>query len=191
MRLSPERRKSLETLACLGTVAVSATLARVHGARASDPRRPPFGIRPAPVSSYARRTTTRFLHDGSKQAAYSLDREEHRAETHLRIGRALLASVMAINSPERRSSRDQLNRVAATANRSTRNRSGATINLALDEIIQAIGPHESGLAHFSGRHGAVGRRDWSSQYELLSPVARVAPSVIFLSVTSTSRCTVA
>src|SRR6202022_2224437 len=37
----------------------------------------------------------KFLHDRIQQAAYTLIPEEHRAEVHLRIGRALLASMTA------------------------------------------------------------------------------------------------
>ena len=41
----------------------------------------------------------KFLHDQIQQAAYTLIPEEQRAEVHLRIGRALLASMTADELP--------------------------------------------------------------------------------------------
>ena len=41
-----------------------------------------------PGSSYRQDGAYKFLHDRIQQAAYSLIPEAHRAEAHLRIGRA-------------------------------------------------------------------------------------------------------
>ncbi|MDT7817717.1 MAG: hypothetical protein QOJ51_6801 [Acidobacteriaceae bacterium] len=48
---------------------------------------------------FQQESTYKFLRDRIQQAAYSLIPEEHRAQVHLRVGRALLVSMTATSSP--------------------------------------------------------------------------------------------
>src|SRR5467141_1204322 len=166
MRLSPQAQEAVKQLACRGNVADSATLALVHG----ETEQAIHGaLREAVRAGLVLRQENdyRFLHDRIQQAAYSLIREEHRAETHLRIGRALLASVMADQLAERLFDvANQLNRGAALLIGRDEKSQVATINLRAGRRAKASAAYESGLAYFSAGMALLDERDWSSQYEL-------------------------
>ena len=67
----------------------------------------------------------KFLHDRIQQAAYSLILDERRADIHLRIGRALLASLSADALAEHLFDvANQLNRGAGAADRPRREIAG-------------------------------------------------------------------
>ena len=91
-RLSDMTQAALQQLACLGNVAEIATLCTVFGQSEEDDPCCASGCRPHRADLrlegfYA------FLHDRIQEAAYALIPESERAEAHLRIGRALLASL--------------------------------------------------------------------------------------------------
>jgi len=151
---------------------------------ASDPRRLREAVRAGLV--LRQENDYRFLHDRIQQAAYSLIREEHRAETHLRIGRALLASAMADQLAERLFDvANQLNRGAALLIDRDEKSQVATINLRAGRKAKASAAYESGLAYFSAGMALLDERDWGGQYGLTSACGSNARSASFLSVTST------
>ena len=84
----------LKEFACLGNVVDIAKLALVHGKTEQVTRAALWeAVRTGLV--FHQESAYKFLHDRIHQAAYSLVPEEHRAEVHLRIGRALLADMTA------------------------------------------------------------------------------------------------
>ena len=110
----------MKQLACLGHVAEIATLTLVHeeteeAMHATLREAVHAGLIDRQDGAY------RFLHDRIQQAAYSLIPDEHRADIHLRIGRALLANMTADQLEEHLFDvANQLNRGAAHADRSRR-----------------------------------------------------------------------
>jgi PAS domain S-box-containing protein len=154
----------VKQLACLGNVADSATLALVHTEQAIH-----GALREAVRAGLVLRQENdyRFLHDRIQQAAYSLIREEHRAETHLRIGRVLLASMMADQLAERLFDvANHLNRGAALLIDRDEKSQVATINLRAGRKAKASAAYESALAYFSAGMALLDEKDWGGQYEL-------------------------
>ena len=91
-RLSGTTQTALKQLACLGNVVEIATLSLVHGESEEEIHAALLEAARAGLilrleGSYA------FLHDRIQEAAYALIPEGERAGAHLRIGRALLASM--------------------------------------------------------------------------------------------------
>src|ERR1700716_1150082 len=91
-RFSSTTQEALKQLACLGNVAPTATLALVRGTTEESVHAALWeAVRAGLV--FHQESAYKFLHDRIQQAAYSLIGEEQRADVHLRIGRALLASM--------------------------------------------------------------------------------------------------
>jgi predicted ATPase len=91
-RLSATTQEALKQLACLGNGADLVTLTLVceeteEAVHAALWEAVYAGLVLQQESAYT------FLHDRIQQAAYSLIKEDRRADVHLRIGRALLASM--------------------------------------------------------------------------------------------------
>src|SRR6202166_1793614 len=93
-RLSSATQTALQQLACLGNVVEFATLTLVYGK--SEEKIHTSLLEAAHTGLIVRlEGCYAFLHDRIQEAAYALIREGARAGVHLRIGRALLASMTA------------------------------------------------------------------------------------------------
>ena len=108
-----------------------------------------------------------FLHDRIQQAAYSLIPEEHRADVHLRIGRALLASMTADQLAEHLFDvANQLNRGAARLIDRDEKAQVATIDLRAGRKAKASAAYASACVYFAAGMALLDESDWGSQYEL-------------------------
>ena len=165
-RLSATTQEALKQLACLGNVAEIATLALVHGETEEAMHAALWeAVRAGLV--FRQESAYKFLHDRIQQAAYSLIPEEHRADVHLRIGRALLASMTADELAEHLFDvANQLNRGAARLIDRDEKAQVATINLRAGRKAKASAAYASARAYFAAGMALLDERDWGSQYEL-------------------------
>jgi PAS domain S-box-containing protein len=165
-RFSSTTQEALKQLACLGNVAPIATLALVHG----ETEEAIHGALWEAVHAglvFREDKAFRFLHDRIQQAAYSLVPDEQRADVHLRIGRALLASMTADELAEHRFDvANQLNRGAARLIDREEKTQVATIDLRAGRKAKASAAYASAGAYFSAGMALLDERDWGSQYEL-------------------------
>jgi predicted ATPase len=165
MRLSSTAQEALKQLACLGNVATTTTLSLVQGTteeaiHAAFWEAVHAGLVVRLDDAY------RFLHDRIQQAAYSLFREEERAEVHLRIGRKLIANLTA----------DQLaEHLFDVANQLGRGTPGlidrdekaqvATIDLRAGRKAKASAAYASARTYFTAGMALLDERDWDDRYE--------------------------
>jgi serine/threonine protein kinase len=158
-RLSSAVQEILKQLACLGNVATITTLSLVHQTTEEAIH---AALREAVHAGLVVREDSayKFLHDRIQQAAYSLFREEERAEVHLRIGRALIANLTA----------DQLaEHLFDVANQLGRGTSGlidreeraqvATIDLRAGRRAKASAAYASARAYFSAGMELLDEKD--------------------------------
>ncbi len=112
-------------------------------------------------------STFRFLHDRIQQAAYSLIPDEQRADVHLRIGRALLASMTADQLAEHLFDvANQLNRGGALLIDPDEKAQVATIDLHAGQKAKASAAYAAAGAYFSAAMALLDQSAWDTQYEL-------------------------
>ncbi|MEA3158007.1 MAG: hypothetical protein QOK44_5596, partial [Betaproteobacteria bacterium] len=165
-RLPDSTQEALKQLACLGNIAEIATLTLVHGETAETIHAALWDAVHAGLVCRVE-TAYKFLHDRIQQAAYSLIPEEHRAEVHLRIGRALMASLTADPLAEHVFDvANQLNRGAALLIDRDEKVQVATIDLSAGRKAKASTAYASAREYFSAGMALLDDRDWESQYQL-------------------------
>src|SRR5712664_1179549 len=165
-RFSSTTQEALKQLACLGNVAPTANLALVHGTTEEAMHTALWEAVHAGLV-FREDSAYKFLHDRIQQAAYSLIPEEHRAEVHLRIGRALLASMTADQLADHLFDvANQLNRGAARLVDRDEKMQVAMIDLRAGRKAKASAAYASALKYFSAGMALLDERDWGSQYEL-------------------------
>jgi PAS domain S-box-containing protein len=166
-RFSATTQEALKHLACLGNVAPTATLALVHetteeATHAALSEAVHAGLLFREDGAY------RFLHDRIQQAAYSLIADEQRADVHLRIGRALLASMTADELTEHLFDvANQFNRGVARLIDRDEKPQVAAIDLRAGRKAKASAAFESACLYLASGMALLDERDWSSQYELM------------------------
>jgi serine/threonine protein kinase len=166
-RLSVPAQEAMKQLACLGNVADVATLTLVYEkteeALHADLWEAVYaGLVLRQESAYT------FLHDRIQQAAYSLIPEERRADVHLRIGRALLASMTADQLAEHLFDvASQLNRGAARLIERDEKAQVATLDLRAGRKAKASAAYASACAYLAAGMALLDERDWDSRYELM------------------------
>jgi PAS domain S-box-containing protein len=164
--LSTTTQEALKQLACLGNVAEVATLTLVHGETEEEIHTALWeavrtGLILRQEESYA------FLHDRIQEAAYTLIPEDERAGAHLRIGRALLASMTADGLAEHLFDvANQLNRGAELLIDRGERVQVAAIDLRAGRKAKASAAYASARAYFSAGISLLDDRAWDSQYEL-------------------------
>ena len=166
-RFSTTTQEALKQLACLGNVAEIATLTLVYGEAAEAMHAALWEAVHAGLV-FRLGSTYKFLHDRIQQAAYTLIPEEHRAETHLRIGRVLLASMRADELAEHLFDvANQLNQGAARLVDRDEKAQVATIDLRTGRKAKASAAYASACVYFAAGMTLLDERDWASQYELM------------------------
>src|SRR5258705_2630226 len=165
-RFSATTQEALKQLACLGNVVEIATLTVVLreteeaiGAALAE------AVHAGVVSRHE--NAYKFLHDRIQQAAYSLIPEERRAEVHLRIGRALLASTTADQLAEHLFDvANQLNRGSGRLIERDEKAQVATIDLRAGRKAKASAAYASARAYFAAGMALLDEGDWDGHYEL-------------------------
>ena len=165
-RLSAPAQEAIKQLACLGAVADVATLTLVSRKteEASD-----AALLEAVHAGLVFQSDNayKFLHDRIQQAAYSLIPEEHRADVHLSIGRALLASMTSDQLAEHLFDvANQFSRGAARLLDHDEKAQVATIDLRAGQKAKASAAYASARAYFSAGMALLDESDWVSHYEL-------------------------
>jgi PAS domain S-box-containing protein len=165
-RLSSSTQDLLKQLACLGNVVPTGTLAVVYGTTEEAMHAALWEAVQAGLV-FHHETTWKFLHDRIQQAAYSLIPDEHRADVHLHIGRALLAGRKADQLTEHLfDTANQFNRGAARLIDRDEKARAATINLRAGRQAKASAAYASACVHLAAGITLLDESDWDSQYEL-------------------------
>jgi PAS domain S-box-containing protein len=165
-RLSGTTQAALQQLACLGNVVEIARLSlvfweseeAVHTSLLEAVR---TGLILRLEGSYA------FLHDRIQEAAYTLIAEDDRAAAHLRIGRALLASMTADKLADHLFDvANQMNRGAERLIDRDEKVQVATIDLRAGRKAKASAAYASASAFFAAGMTLLDEQAWSDQHEL-------------------------
>ena len=165
-RLSARTQEALKQLACLGSVAETATLAVIHGETEEAMHAALWEAVHAGLV-FRQESAYKFLHDRIRQAAYLLIPEQHRADIHLRIGRVLLASTTADRLAEHLFDiANQLNRGAARLIDRDEKAQVATVDLRAGRKAKASAAYASAHAYFAAGMDLLDDRDWGLRYEL-------------------------
>jgi hypothetical protein len=166
-RLSATTQEVLKDLACLGNVAEIAALTLVQG-KTEEEIDAAFWESLQAGLIFRLENAYKFLHDRIQEAAYSLIPEAHRAEVHLRIGRMLLAGMMADELVEHLFDvANQFNRGAALLVDQDERARVATIDLRAGRKAKASAAYAPACVYFSTAMRLLDERDWDSQYALM------------------------
>jgi predicted ATPase/signal transduction histidine kinase len=165
-RLPHHTQTALQQLACIGNAAEIATLSAVFGQ--SEEQIHSALLEAVRTGLILRRGGSYvFLHDRIQEAAFALIPESERAEVHLSIGRALLASLAADGVAENLFEvANQLNRGAELLVDHNEKVRVAAIDLRAGRKAKASAAYASARGYFAAGIGLLEENDWSSQYEL-------------------------
>jgi PAS domain S-box-containing protein len=165
-RFSATTQEALKQLACLGNVAPTATLSLVHGITEEAMHAALWEAVHAGLV-FREDSAYKFLHDRIQQAAYSLIPDEHRADVHLRIGRALARMTADELAEHLFDVANQFNRGATRVVDRNEKAQVATIDLRAGRKAKASAAFASARAYFAAGMALLDERDWGSQYELM------------------------
>ncbi|MEA3112735.1 MAG: hypothetical protein QOG58_2534, partial [Caballeronia sp.] len=166
-QLPTPAQKALQLAACLGNTFDLRHLALVSGHSTVEAEQ---GLAAAKRESLIARTdgTGKFLHDRIQQAAYSLIPEADRAGVHLRIGRALLASMTADELAEHVFDvANQFNRGAALLIERDEKARVAVLDLRAGRRAKASAAYASARLYLAAGMALLDETYWASQYELM------------------------
>jgi PAS domain S-box-containing protein len=165
-RLSSTTQEALKQLACLGNVAPIATLSLVYGTTEQAMHAALWEAVHAGLV-FREDGVYRFLHDRIQQAAYSLIADEQRADVHLRIGRALLASMTAGQLAEHLFDiANQFNRGAGLLSHRDEKAQVATIGLRAGRKAKASTAYASACAYLAAGMNLLDDEHWRGHYAL-------------------------
>ena len=166
-RFTGTSQEALKQLACLGNVAPTANLALLQGTTEEATHAALWDAVHAGLV-VRENGAYRFLHDRIQQAAYSLIADEQRCDIHLRIGRALLASMTADELTEHLFDvANQFNRGAARLIDPNEKLQVAAIDLRAGQKAKASAAFESACVYLVSGIALLDERAWSNRYELM------------------------
>jgi PAS domain S-box-containing protein len=165
-RLSSTTQEALKQLACLGNIAPIATLALIH--RTTEEAIHVALWEAVRADLVVRQDSAyKFRHDRIEQAAYSLIPDEQRADVHLRIGRALLASMTADELAEHLFDvANHFNRGATLLVDREEKAQVATIELRAGRKAKASTAFASACLYLVAGMAMLDESDWDSHYDL-------------------------
>ncbi|MFM0277763.1 AAA family ATPase [Paraburkholderia sediminicola] len=167
MRLSATTQAALKQLACLGNVVDIAMLALVHGASEETLHAALWEAVQAGLLLREGSTYT-FLHDRVQQAAYSTISPQYRNESHLRIGRLMLANMTAAELAEHLFDvANQLIRGAELIKDLCEKAQVAMIDLRAGRRAKASAAYASACVYLRSGMSLLDDQHWSSQYDLM------------------------
>jgi PAS domain S-box-containing protein len=169
-RLSLQTQRALQEMACLGNSADFTTLSIVYDIPEEQVHvslweavRLEFVLRLE--SSY------QFIHDRVQEAAYSLIPEELRAQSHLRIGRTLIAHLPVEKQEEAIFEIvNQFNRGATLVSTPDEREQLAKLNLIAAKRAKAATAYASALKYLGTGTTLLPKDCWESKYELVFPL---------------------
>jgi PAS domain S-box-containing protein len=166
-RLPVETQQALQLLACMGNSAECALLEMVspqsneemHGQLREAVR---AGLIFLTEQSYT------FVHDRVQEAAYSLIREDVRAETHVRIGRLLVAHT----PPEQQEEKifdivSQLNRGSRLVSSAEESKRHAELNLIAGRRAKSSTAYTSAVWYLDTARALLTEKAWHDEYDLI------------------------
>src|SRR5271169_458807 len=165
-RLPVATQRALQQLACLGNTAENAMLAIVLGTMEEQIH---AALWPAVRQELVERLegSYRFVHNRVQEAAYSLIPEALRAETHLRIGRELVAQTPPENQEEAIFEIvNQFNHGATLLSEQGEREQLAEFNLIAGRRAKASSAHASALTYFNAGGALLVRDSWESRRDL-------------------------
>ncbi len=166
-RLPLKTQNALHQLACLGNSAQTRMLSLVLGMPEAEVHE---DLQEAVRQEFIERLhgSYRFVHDRVQEATYSLIPESSRAETHLRIGRLLVAHTRQEEREEMIFEIvSQLNRGAALIQRQEEWTQLAEFNLAAGKRAKGAAAYASALAYFVAGARLLKDESWERQHELI------------------------
>jgi predicted ATPase/signal transduction histidine kinase len=166
-RLSVTAQKALQQFACIGNSAETTTLCAVLEASEQDAEAELLEALQQQLIVQSD-VTWRFAHDRVQEAAYSLISEEARAETHLRIGRALYTHT----PPEKREERifeivNQFNHGAGLVTSEDERYKLAELNLIAGKRAKASSAYASALQYFVAGEVLLADDVWERRHALV------------------------
>jgi serine/threonine protein kinase len=169
-RLPIKTQKALQEFACLGNSAGITTLSMVRGSSEEEVHSDLWeAVRLELIVRME--GAYKFVHDRVQEAAYSLIREELRAEAHLRIGRLLRAHT----APEKREEAifeivNQVNRGAALISSRDEREQAAELNLIAGKRAKAATAYASALQYLIAGAALLADDCWERRHGLIFPL---------------------
>jgi PAS domain S-box-containing protein len=166
-RLPVETQQALQLLACMGNSAEFALLEMASQQSNEEMHGQLWEAVRAGLISRADQSYT-FLHDRVQEAAYSLIRESRRAETHVRIGRLLVAHI----PPEQQEERifdivNQLNRGSHLISSAEEGKRLAELNLIAGRRAKSSTAYTSALSYLDAARALLAEEAWNDEYDLI------------------------
>src|SRR5712675_1262827 len=166
-RLAPEAQEALKLLACLGSHADFATLAKLRG-ESDEAMHASFRDAVRAGAAVPRDGSYRFFHDRVQEAAYALIPTEGRAELHLRIARLLVAETAQERIAEKIYDLvNQLNLGSALISKWPEKVCAAELNFVAGRKAKASTAYASASNYLAAGIDILSDEGWQRSYELM------------------------